>query len=141
MGRARGRTLRHGTAETIVKLLLDTHALVWWVADDPRLSRTALAAMIDPDNDCYLSIVAAWEFRWIQARSRIAVMTPLEDILRVVPLICLDLPFDLHRYSSTLPPIHSDPIDRMLVAQAIRDDMVLVSCDGPVHRYPVKTLW
>lgn len=124
-----------------MKLLLDTHALVWWAAGDRKLSRRALAALINPDNERYLSIVTAWEFHWIQLRGRIDLATPLDLILETAPVVCLDLPFDLHRYSATLPPIHGDPIDRMLIAQALREDMVLVSCDGPIHDYPVKTLW
>ncbi len=124
-----------------MKLLLDTHTFAWWAASDDRLSKTALAALRDPDNECFLSVVAAWEFQWIQARGRISIATPLDIILASAPVTCIDIPFDLHRYSASLPPIHGDPIDRMLIAHALRDDMVLVSRDGPVHRYPVKVLW
>lgn len=124
-----------------MKLLLDTHTLVWWAAGDERLSPRAAAALNNPDNDRYFSIVAAWEFNWIQARGRVSIATPLDVILANAPLVCIDLPFDIHRYSSSLPPIHGDPIDRILVAQALRDDMVLVSRDGPIHRYPVKAIW
>jgi len=72
---------------------------------------------------------------------RVSIATPLDVILVTAPVICIDLPFDIYRYSSSLPPIHSDPVDRMLVAQALRDDMVLVSRDGLIHRYPVRALW
>ena len=125
----------------LMKLLLDTHALVWWASGDARLSKRASAALNDPDNERFLSVAAAWEFNWIQARGRVSIATPLDVILATAPVVCIGLPFDIHRYSSSLPPIHGDPIDRILVAQALRDDMVLVSRDGPVHRYPVKALW
>lgn len=124
-----------------MKLLLDTHALVWWASGDARLSERALAALNDPDNERFLSVVAAWEFNWIQARGRISIATPLDVVLSNAPILCIGLPFDIHRYSSSLPAIHGDPIDRILIAQALIDDMVLVSRDGPVHRYPVRTLW
>jgi PIN domain nuclease of toxin-antitoxin system len=124
-----------------MKLLLDTHAFVWWAASDSRLSRPALAELENPDNERFLSVVAAWEFQWIQARGRVSITTPLDIILATAPVTCIGVPFDLHRYSASLPPIHGDPVDRMLVAHALRDDMVLVSRDSHVHRYPVKVLW
>jgi PIN domain nuclease of toxin-antitoxin system len=125
----------------MMKLLLDTHAFIWWAAADPRLSPRALDALKDPENERYLSVVAAWEFQWLQLRSRIELRTPLETILETAPVLTLGLPFDLHRFSFGLPPVHGDPNDRMLIAQAIRDDMVLVTRDGPIHQYPVRTLW
>lgn len=129
------------TPVVAMKLLLDTHAFAWWAASDERLSDRALETLSDPGNQCFLSLAAAWEFRWVQARGRLSIDTPLDAILMTAPVTCIDMPFDLHRYSSSLPPIHADPIDRMLIAHALRDDMVLVSRDRNVQRYPVKTLW
>jgi PIN domain nuclease of toxin-antitoxin system len=124
-----------------MKLLLDTHALVWWASGDVRLSTRASSALNDPDNERFLSVAAAWEFNWIQARGGISIATPLDVILATAPVVCIDLPFDIHRYSSSLPEIHGDPIDRILVAQALRGDLVLVSRDSSIHRYPVKVIW
>ncbi|MBA3898374.1 MAG: type II toxin-antitoxin system VapC family toxin [Sphingomonadaceae bacterium] len=124
-----------------MKLLIDTHALVWWGSADPRLSGPALAALSAPDNDLYFSAVAAWEFQWIQARGRIDLAAPLDELLELLPITSLDLAFDLHRYSASLPPHHGDPIDRIMIAQALRDDMILVTRDGNIRKYNVRTLW
>ena len=124
-----------------MNLLIDTHALVWWVSDNPKLSSRALAALTDPDNTLFLSVVAAWEFQWLQMRRRIDVPISLDEILEIVPLQPLAVDFTLHRYSASLPPIHGDPIDRMMIAQAIRHDLHLVTRDENVHTYPVKVLW
>ena len=124
-----------------MKLLLDTHAFAWWASGDPKLSKAALAAIGDPANERYLNVVAAFEFNWIQLRGRLEIATPLEILLETAPVTCIDIPFDLHRYSSTLPQHHGDPMDRLMIAHALYADMVFVSCDENVHKYDVPIIW
>jgi len=138
MGSSRDRALSRSGR---LKLLLDTHVFVWWAAGDLKLSQAATAALNDPDNECFLSAIVAWEFQWIQARGRIPFAIPLSEILKTAPVTKIDIPFELHAFSASLPPIHGDPVDRILIAQALLDDMVLVTRDEDVRRYPVRTLW
>jgi PIN domain nuclease of toxin-antitoxin system len=124
-----------------MNLLLDTHVLVWWSNNDRRLSDSAMSALLDPDNILHLSVVAAWEFRWLKLYKRISVAVPLEIIVEELALVKLSFEFDLDRFSDSLPLIHGDPLDRMMIAQAMRHDLVFVTSDANIRRYPVKTIW
>jgi PIN domain nuclease of toxin-antitoxin system len=126
---------------TTINLLLDTHALVWWATGDKRLSANALAALADVDNTRILSLAVAIEYDWLVRRSRVALAVPVEQLVERYDLTPSDLPFGLHRAASTLPPIHGDPIDRLLIAQAVAQGLTLVTRDGHIRNYPVRTLW
>jgi PIN domain nuclease of toxin-antitoxin system len=124
-----------------MNLLLDTHVLIWLAQDDSRLNQTVLDVLDDPDSSLALSVVAAWEFQWLQMRRRIATIVPIEQIIEDLGIETLSFEFDLHRFSASLPPIHGDPMDRMMIAQAMRHDLVFVTADDNIRKYPVKTLW
>jgi PIN domain nuclease of toxin-antitoxin system len=124
-----------------MNLLLDTHVIIWWAEDDPRLSQNAIDAIDDPDNRLILSVVAAWEFQWLQMRRRIPTIVPIDRIIDDLALEELPFAFDLHSFSASLPPIHGDPMDRMMIAQALRHDLAFVTADLNIHKYPVKTFW
>jgi PIN domain nuclease of toxin-antitoxin system len=121
--------------------LLDTHVLVWWADDDARLSQAVNEVLDDPVNELAVSVIAAWEFQWLQMRRRIATTVPIDEIINELGLEKLPFDFSLHRFSASLPPIHGDPMDRMMIAQALRNDLVFVTSDQDIHKYPLKTLW
>jgi PIN domain nuclease of toxin-antitoxin system/antitoxin (DNA-binding transcriptional repressor) of toxin-antitoxin stability system len=125
-------------------ILLDSHAFFWWAIDDPKLSRPAHAA-IGQDSEVYLSAVVAWEDRrqsahWQVAGSQGSGRCPLRNNgssrLRPMP-ISLEHAF----FAGTLPGSDRDPFDRMLAAQAISEDMPLVTADPAFRAFDVKTLW
>lgn len=122
-------------------LLLDTHILVWIASGDKRLSATALDAIMDPDNQLFISAVNAWEYADLEQRGRFEGSGPLEPLLETLDIQTLDLPASAWRATATLPNIHRDPIDRMMIAHAQSLDIELVSADKKVRKYPVKTLW
>lgn len=127
-----------------MRLLLDTHAFIWWDSDPAQLSAVALAALRDPVNTVWLSVVSVWEII-IKARlGKLSLRLPLPLIvaqqqangLQVLPVA---LPHALA--VEGLPPFHKDPFDRMLVAQAIVEGAELVSADHVFLQYPARLLW
>ena len=122
-------------------LLLDTHILVWIANGDKWLSAAALDAIMDPDNQLFLSAVNAWEYADLEQRGRFEGSGPLEPLLETLDIQTLDLPASTWRATAKLPNIHRDPIDRMMIAHALSLEIRLVSADKKVRKYPVQTLW
>jgi PIN domain nuclease of toxin-antitoxin system len=122
-------------------LLLDTHILVWIANGDTRLSKAALDAVMDPDNALFLSAVNAWEYADLEKRGRFAGAGPLEPLLETLEIKTLDLPASVWSAAASLPDIHRDPIDRMMIGHAQMADLTLVTADRKVRKYPVKTFW
>ncbi len=128
-----------------MKLLLDTHVFLWWVVDDPQLSRRVRDAIGDSGNDVFFSVASAWELAIKTALGRLVLPGPLEALLpqqlalngfHVLPVA---LPHALA--VAVLPLYHHDPFDRLLVAQARIEKMVLVSGDRRIARYDVERIW
>ena len=128
-----------------MRLLLDTHALIWWLAADPALSPTAQDAIADPGNDVFISAASAWE---IATKYRIGRL-PEAGLLAadVAGFVAAEgfqeLPISIRhgQIAGALPRLHRDPFDRILVAQAIAAEMTLVSNDAMLARYAVALLW
>jgi len=116
-----------------VRLLLDTHALIWFLEDDPKLSRTARAAISDAGNQSYISDATAWEAGIKHALSKLKLPVAYEELFpgRLEALGFRMLPIchaHLHELV-LLPQHHRDPFDRMLIAQARVEALTLVTCD------------
>jgi PIN domain nuclease of toxin-antitoxin system len=125
-----------------VRLLLDTHALIWWLLGDPGLSRNAISGIADDGNDVFVSAVSAWE---ISTKFRLpAAGIFAADVAGTAASQGFDeLPINLGhgQLAGTLPGPHRDPFDRMLAAQALLSDLVLVSNEAVFDRYGVRRLW
>jgi PIN domain nuclease of toxin-antitoxin system len=127
-----------------MKLLLDTHAFIWWDSQSSRLSPRALAACSDPANELLLSTASVWEMQIKVQLGKLQLRAPLAKIIadqRANGIGILVLTVEHVLEVGNLPPIHRDPFDRMLVAQSNEEDAWLVSNDPIVRQYPVKTLW
>lgn len=128
-----------------MRLLLDTNAFLWWVADDPRLPERARAAIGNGGNEVYFSAASAWEIAIKSSLGRVEVPQPLgefmTDQLRTNAFEILPIHIRHALAVSTLPDVHRDPFDRMLVAQAMQEQMSIVSGDEHVHAYGVETVW
>ncbi|GEM90596.1 type II toxin-antitoxin system VapC family toxin [Oceanithermus desulfurans] len=127
------------------RLLLDTHAFLWWISDDPRLSPAAREAIADGASEVYLSAVSVWEMVIKMGLGRLELPEDLESFLArqlqangFRPL-AMTLPHALA--VRHLPDVHKDPFDRLLVAQARHEELVLISGDEAVQRYPVSVIW
>lgn len=121
-----------------MRLLLDTHALLWWLADDPRLGQPARDVIADPANDILVSAASLWE---IQVKVRVGKLkADIQDILSEMQEQGFDLlaiaPAHLVALG-VLPRHHGDPWDHLLIAQANAEDAVFVSQDRHTPDYPV----
>jgi PIN domain nuclease of toxin-antitoxin system len=126
-------------------LLLDTHAFLWWIAGDPALSSAARHAIDDPGNCIFVSAASAWE---IATKVRIGKLPHAASIvLNLAAVVAgqgfksLPIRFEHGQAAGTLPGPLKDPFDRMLIAQAMMDGMVLVSNEQPFDAYGVRRLW
>lgn len=128
-----------------MKLLLDTHAFLWWIGDDPRLSGPAREAIADPGNEVSFSVASAWELAIKTGLGRFEPDGDLGPFLeeQIQRNSFRVLPVNLeHAVSvSSLPAHHRDPFDRLLVAQAAVEGLTLVSRDPQLRKYDAPTLW
>jgi len=119
-----------------VRLLLDTHVLLWWLADDRKLARNGRAIIADPDNDVLVSSASIWEISIKAAQGRLEVeLDDLEAAIARNGFRSLPIGFRHALTAGCLPAIHRDPFDRMLVAQASVEELRVVSHDRVFERY------
>lgn len=122
-------------------LLLDTHVLVWIGAGDERLPTAVLDRLFDPAQELALSAVTAYEYADLHHRGRIPAAAELVALQDQLGLRMIDFPADLWAIAATLPALHGDPIDRMLIAHALSLDLELVSADRMIRQYPIRVVW
>jgi PIN domain nuclease of toxin-antitoxin system len=128
-----------------MRLLLDTHALVWWWTDDARLPAAARAAIAAPGNVVYVSTVSAWEIatkhrigKWPEVERMVA---EFESLLRRSRFQPLPVGMDHALRSGGLPGPHRDPFDRMLIAQAGLEGLPVVTGDSVFADYGADVIW
>jgi PIN domain nuclease of toxin-antitoxin system len=128
-----------------VKLLLDTHAFLWWVEGAPALGRRARAEVANPDNDVFLSIASCWELAIKISLGKLRLTQSLE---RFIPeqltrngFVLFGVEFRHVALIADLPFHHRDPFDRVLVAQALLDELAIVSADRVFRKYGVTVVW
>jgi len=121
------------------RLLLDTHVVLWWLADDPTLP-DKIKKMIDQEVDVYVSAASVWEIGIKQQLGKIKAPDDLLEQIRDSELPNLPITSDHAIEASRLPLHHRDPFDRMLVAQARCEHLTLVTRDRNVREYDVPLL-
>lgn len=128
-----------------MKALVDTHVFLWWLADDGRLRESTRTIIGDPANTLLLSAASAWEVAIKSAHGRLDMTRSVEDVLTTILMQArferLAIGFEHAVAAATLPGIHGDPFDRMLVAQAMALGCPIVTQDPKIGRYPVETIW
>jgi PIN domain nuclease of toxin-antitoxin system len=128
-----------------LNLLLDTHALLWWLLGDPSLSLPAREAIDDTRNDVFVSAASAWEIatkvRIGKLPDAVAIAVDLDAAVVAQGFAPLSVSFAHGRMAGTLPGPHRDPFDRMLMAQAMADDLVPVSNERRFDAYGVRWIW
>jgi PIN domain nuclease of toxin-antitoxin system len=122
-----------------LNLLLDTHVLLWWLADSPRLSRTARTAIRDSDLT-YVSAASAWEIEIKKSLGKLSAPDNLEATLGAYRLRPLAVTVAHAIAAGRLPRHHGDPFDRMLIAQASLESLTLVTRDARLKVYGVPVL-
>ena len=128
-----------------MKLLLDTHAFLWWVEGTPAIGRRARAAVSNPDNEVFLSVASCWE---LAIKLSLGKLRLIETLDRFIPeqlrlngfsLLAVELRHVVR--VAGLPFHHRDPFDRLLATQALEDGLALVSSDRLFRKYGVTVVW
>jgi PIN domain nuclease of toxin-antitoxin system len=122
-----------------VSLLLDTHVVLWWLADDPSLS-AEIKDRLDHEPDIYVSSATVWEVTIKQAIGKLKEPADLPERIRNSGFRDLPVGSEHAIAAGRLPMIHRDPIDRMLIAQARCEDLTLVTRDSRCQQYEVAVL-
>ena len=122
------------------RLLLDTHAFLWCLADVAKLSAPARAAIADGGNDVYVSAVSGWEIAVKRAKGQLIAPDNLAAMVEVRGFAHLPLTFHHAEQAGMLPAHHKDPFDRFLIAQAQAEGLTLVTKDAHIARYGVRTM-
>jgi len=127
------------------RLLLDTHAFLWWVDDAPQLSPKARRAIAAAGNDCFLSLASCWEMAIKTSLGKLRLAKPVA--LFVMEQVTANnfslLPVELRHAGKVekLPFHHQDPFDRLLIAQAMTEKLVLVTAARDFSKYDIRILW
>lgn len=123
--------------------LLDTHTLLWVLFKEDSLSVNAKKVIID-DTDIFVSIVSLWEIAIKQSIGKLEINESIESIAQICKnedFYMLSIKPSHLDYLKTLPQIHGDPFDRLIISQAAVEELVIVTKDTKFSSYGIKTLW
>lgn len=121
------------------RLLLDTHVLIWWLEDGPELSED-LKNRIETELEVYVSVASIWEISIKSAAGKLKVPESFPDVVESSGVSELAIRSHHAYVAGQLPPLHRDPFDRMLIAQALTERLTLVTRDSAIHGYDVPIL-
>jgi PIN domain nuclease of toxin-antitoxin system len=124
-----------------MKLILDTHAALWWLSDDARLGPEATRHLTDDTNQVLLSAAVVWEVAIKRSLGKLDAPEDLAPTLLGAGARPLPVTLDHTAAVGALPWHHRDPFDRLLVAQALIESAALVSRDEPLRQYGVPLIW
>ncbi len=128
-----------------MRIILDTHAFLWWIIDDPQLSPRAREIMGEGDNDLFLSVASGWEIAIKAQLGRLRLpdradrFVPEQLTRNGIEVLPIQMSHVLH--VARLPEIHRDPFDRLIVAQSIIEKVPILTHDEHIREYSVKTIW
>ena len=128
-----------------MKYLLDTHTLLWITTDDPKLSKKAKNIYLDAENEILLSIASIWELAIKSSIGKITFQKDLDEFVDVhikgnnIEILKIELPHVLR--IEKLPFHHRDPFDRLIIAQAIEDNLKILGANNIFDKYKVKRIW
>jgi PIN domain nuclease of toxin-antitoxin system len=128
-----------------MRLLVDTHAYIWWGIDPAKLSTRAAEALAESESEIYVSVASLWEMAIKTQLGKLTLPVSVQIFaarLRKESLVRTLAVTEAHVYAhTTLSGIHRDPFDRMLVAQSLAESLVLVTHDPRIRDYGIPTLW
>lgn len=128
-----------------MKLLLDTHVFIWWDNEPARLPKSVIALCRKSENSLFVSLVSLWEIQIKTQLGKLTLNLPLTELVKSqqqtngIEVLSISLPHILKL--GELPAHHKDPFDRLLIAQAISEDILIITADSIFSNYPVKTIW
>ncbi len=121
--------------------LADTHALLWWLSDDPRLSEPVRALIGEGEVPVHFSAASVWEAEIKAAIRKLVVPDDLVEALEEDRFVELPIAARHAREAARLPPLHRDPFDRMLVAQARIEGLSVITADPKIAEYGAEVFW
>ena len=122
------------------RLLLDTRVLLWWLSDDPQLGQATRRAISDPRNHVYVSAASAWEISIKKSLGKLSAPDDMDSIVDDEGFDSLAISFFHGEQAGMLPEYHKDPFDRMLIAQAQSEGLILVTSDRKIDNYGIRTM-
>lgn len=122
------------------RLLLDTHAWLWWLADDAALGRRARDLIASPDNSVFVSAASAWEIAIKKSLGKLKAPGDLEVVIEDEGFDSLPIEIFHAEQAGSLPALHRDPFDRMLVAQAQVEGLAIITSDPVIAAYGVRVI-
>jgi len=123
-----------------MNLFLDTHIFLWWLGDNPLLSKKARNAISNVDNIIFLSAVNIWEIRIKQALGKLEITPDFFSIMKQQGFEILSITADHANRVGDLPMHHRDPFDRMLIAQAMEENLTIVTHDKVFNSYEIQIM-
>ncbi len=123
-----------------MSFLLDSHVLLWWLEDSPRIGASLRSTLADPQVRVLVSAATVWEIGIKQALGKLRTPESVVDLMQEEGFEALVITARHAEAASRLPPLHRDPFDRMLVAQAGLDKLTLVTHDEAIKVYDVNVL-
>ncbi|HAX75331.1 MAG TPA: PIN domain nuclease [Cyanobacteria bacterium UBA11372] len=128
-----------------MRLLLDTHTFIWFVTDNPKLSETARGLINDGNNEIWLSTASIWEMAIKQSTGKLSFGLPfrvfIEQQVSLNRIDILNINLDHIEVVVTLPFHHRDPFERLIIAQAMVEQIPILSADSVFDAYPIQRLW
>jgi PIN domain nuclease of toxin-antitoxin system len=124
----------------MMKLLLDTHILIWWLSQDRRLSQLETDIITNPDNLIFVSAATAWEIAVKKMIGKLEAPDDLPAALAANNFLELPITIDHSQKLYQLPLHHHDPFDRIMVAQAISEDLIFMTRDAKIALYEIRTI-
>jgi PIN domain nuclease of toxin-antitoxin system len=128
-----------------MKLLLDTHALIWFISGDNRLGEQAREAFLNSDNKLYFSKASLWEMTIKISLGKLVLsenwLAAIEKEMISNGIQWLEIEIDHCKTLADLPFHHRDPFDRLLISQAISETMAIISIDSQFSHYPLDIIW
>lgn len=127
------------------RLLLDTHAFIWWASEPEKLSKKALALCENPNNTIILSVASVWEMQIKMQLGKLKLEAELTDLIdlqrKINDLQILPIELEHTLELKNLDDHHKDPFDRLLVAQSKLEDLIIVSKDANIKKYSIRVIW
>ncbi len=129
----------------VMRVLLDTHALLWWMTDDPKLSTTARNTIQDETHTVLVSAASAWEIATKCRLGKLAigarVLRDFDELITADGFSHLAVNYRQAIHAGSYPQEHRDPFDRVLAAQAELEQVPLVTADPALQTFPIRCLW
>lgn len=127
-----------------MNIILDTHALIWFANNDKKLPKKVYNTIIKKDTFTFISVASIWEISIKLHLNKLALEYTVEQLINFIEnnniqIVKIDINHIIEL--DKLPQIHKDPFDRILIAQAIAEDFILITADENIHKYDVSILW